>query len=147
MSDYQWVLPRVSVGAVLQPTDVPQLLTDEIGYIVDATTHDDTAFNHPELDVLFLNINDDGQSKKDVFKTILAPWFIQRWFEHPEKRWNFHCDAGVNRGPSSCFFCLLLLGFSASDAEDFIRHVRPQVGLAYKADAMAAARELGYLVS
>lgn len=147
MADYQWVLPRISVGAVLSASDVPGLLADGIGYVVDATTHDDSAFNHPELEVLYLDINDDGQSKHDVFKNIVAPWFMAHWFVNPAKRFNFHCDAGINRGPSTCFFCLLLLGLSASDAEDFIRHVRPQVGLAYKADAMAVAKELGFLVS
>lgn len=147
MADFQFVLPRIAVGAALQATDVPTLLVDEIGYVVDATQHDDSTFNHPELEVLFLNIGDDGQSKHDVFKNVVAPWFVARWFVAPAKRWIFHCDAGVNRGPSTCFLALLLLGLSASDAEDFIRHVRPQVGIAYKADAMAVARELGYLVS
>lgn len=144
MSDYQWVLPRISVGAILNSNDMPQLLADNIGYVVDATQHDDSLFDSPNIETLYLNIADDGQSKHDVFKNIVAPWFIERWFQHPEKRWNFHCDAGINRGPSTCFFCLLLLGLSASDAEDFIRHARPQVGLAYKVDAIKVAKELGY---
>lgn len=144
MSDYQWVLPRISVGSILAAGDMPTLLGDKIGYIVDATQHDDSLFDSPYIDTLYLNIADDGQSKHDVFKNVVAPWFIARWFQHPEKRWNFHCDAGVNRGPSTCFFCLLLLGLSAVDAEAMIRKVRPQVGLAYKADAIQVAEELGY---
>jgi hypothetical protein len=148
VADYQWVLPRISVGTALNASDMPGVQADGIGYIVDATLHDDNPFAGADgIEVLYLDINDDGQSKHDVFKNVVAPWFMAHWFVSPAKRFNFHCDAGINRGPSTCFFCLLLLGLPASDAEDFIRHVRPQVGLAYKADAMAVARELGYLVS
>lgn len=151
MSDYQWVLPRISVGAALQASDYDKLEEDKVGYVIDVTQHDDGGFlaeavNHPGIDVLWVNTGDDGVSKKDLFKGLVAPWFIPRWFVEPAKHWNIHCDAGVNRGPSTTFFCLLLLGFSATDAEDFIRHARPQVGLAYKVDAMVAAEELGYLV-
>lgn len=151
MSDYQWVLPRISVGAALQATDYDQLEKDAIGYVIDVTQHDDTGFlaesvNHPGIDVLWVDTGDDGQSKIDLFKNLVEPWVFPRWFVRPSRRWNIHCDAGVNRGPSTCMFVLMLLGLSAGDAEDFIRHVRPQVGLAYKSDAIAAAEQLGYLV-
>lgn len=151
MSDYQFVLPRISVGAGLTAGDYDKLEADHIGYVIDATQHDDGGFladapNHPGIDVIWLNIGDDGLSKKDVFQLTVAPWFMARWFVDPKKNWNIHCDAGVNRGPSTTFFCLMLLGFTAAEAEDAIRKVRPQVGLAYKNDAMLAAEALGYMV-
>lgn len=150
MADYQFLLPdvpRISVGAALQLVDLARVESDDIGFVVDVTQHDDNDFlRQAGIDVLWVNTSDDGQPKKDLFKNLVAPWFAARWFVEPKKRWNFHCDAGVNRGPSTCMFVLMLLGLSATDAEDFIRHVRPQVGLAYKADAIAAAEELGYLV-
>lgn len=53
-------------------------------------------------------------------------------------------NCGINRGPSMCYAVLLAQGLDVNTAENLIRARRPQVGLAYKQDAIRAVKELGY---
>src|SRR5579859_6650532 len=110
MSDYNWVLPRISVGAMLNDYDLPQLQAEGIGYIVNVSNNLEPApiRADPNIEILNVDINDDGQSHYEVFKDQLAPWFMDRWFKEPKKKFNFHCGAGVNRGPSTCMLALML---------------------------------------
>lgn len=49
-----------------------------------------------------------------------------------------HCHMGVNRGPSTAFAVMLAQGIPAPKAFDMIRTARPQAGLYYAMDALAA---------
>lgn len=55
-----------------------------------------------------------------------------------------NCAAGVNRGPSMAMGILMALGWPADGAEALIRAARPQVGLAYAADARVKVPALGW---
>jgi hypothetical protein len=150
VSDYNWVLPRIAVGGFLRDYDLPQLQAEGVGYIVNVSNQPEPSSIQADSNIEILNVqvDDDGQSKQDVFRNQLAPWFMERWFKEPRKRWIFHCGAGVNRGPSAGMLALMLVGLSASAAMKGIITARPITtgGLAYREDAMKVAEELGYLV-
>lgn len=144
MADFQWILPRISVGAALQPADLPYLQAQSISHVVDATMHDDSAFLASPFVVLFGDIQDDGQPKGDWFKR-MAPWFLAAWAV-PRARFLCHCDVGVNRGPSSAYMALRLLGWPRDAALSLIHTARPVTvnGIRYAGDADQALAELGY---
>lgn len=149
MSDYNWVLPSISVGGFLRDYDLPQLQAEGIGYIVNLSNMPEPSSIQadPNIEILNVQVDDDGQSKHEAFK-VVAAWFAERWFKEPHKKWNIHCGAGVNRGPSATMLCLMLLGLSASAAVRALITARPitQGGIAYHEDAIKVAEELGYLV-
>lgn len=150
MSDYNWVLPRISVGGFLHDYDLPQLQAEGIRYIINLSNMPEPSSIQadPDIEILNVQVDDDGQSKHDVFLYDVAPWFMDRWFSDPKKKFNIHCGAGVNRGPSAAMLCLMLLGLSASAAVRALMTARPitQGGIAYHEDACKVAEELGYLV-
>lgn len=149
MSDYNWVLPRISVGAMLNDYDLPQLQAEGIGYIVNISNMPEPSSIQadPNIEILNVQVDDDGQSKYPEM-VYMAEWFIERWFKDPKKKFNFHCGAGINRGPSFCMLALMLLGLSASASIRALTTARPNcaMGLAYRDDAIQVAGELGYLV-
>jgi hypothetical protein len=141
------VTPRIWVGGALEASDIPALLDAGITHVCDVTTHDDDGFlrgatGSKQINVLWLNTGDDGQDKTAVYKPI-APWFLGAWAD-PHNRFIFHCDAGINRGPSGCYMALRLLEHSPVEAQQLIRTARPIVGLHYMPDVERALAELGY---
>jgi protein-tyrosine phosphatase len=144
--DFNLVTGRAAVGAAIgSQQDVTQLLAVGITHVVDCRAEfDDTMlFAGAGVAVLWIGVQDDGLPKP-------TEWF-QRGIEFslpalavPKSKVYFHCAAGVNRGPSMCYVVLRALGLYASQAEGLIRSARPQVGLAYKADADRAIVQLGY---
>jgi hypothetical protein len=148
VSDFQFVLPRVAVGSAINDAVVfsDDLEKAGIFYIVDCQgEHDDTPFLATrKMFTCWCPTEDNGQPKD------LNEWWGKgiKWslenYAKPNVKIYFHCAAGVNRGPSMCFGFLLALGISATAAEILIRSARPQVGLAYKVDAILKVSQLGY---
>jgi protein-tyrosine phosphatase len=90
--------------------------------------------------VLWNGVPDDGVPKPPAwFDRTLQ--FALPALSQPHTRVYAHCAAGINRGPSSTYAILRALGLTAEAAEKMIRDVRPQVALAYKADADKAVEE------
>lgn len=147
MSDYQFVLPRVAVGSAIGNSQefVDALKSSGITLVVDCQGEfDDSPFCVPQgLKVVWCPTSDDGQPKSLDWWALGVVSSFQE-YSNPHTKIFFHCAAGVNRGPSMCFGFLLALGFDSVTAEALIRAVRPQVGLAYKADAIVKVPQLGY---
>lgn len=145
--DYDWIHPRLATGAALSGlSDAQALAAAGVTHVVDVTdAGDDTPLfaQLPGVHTLWNPTADDGQHKPPSwFETSLA--FALPAFAITHARVYTHCSAGVNRGPSTAYAIMRALGFSPADAEALIRAARPQVGLAYKADADAAIQALGY---
>ena len=146
--DYNWVTERLATGGGLSSeADVQQLVADGITHVVDVTdAENDQQFVATEALIVCWNPTaDDGQHPKPVswFQTSLN--FALPVFPSTTGKVYAHCSAGVNRGPSTCYAILRALGLTAAQAEAMIRAARPQVGLAYQADADAAVVALGYV--
>lgn len=147
MSDFQFVLPRVAVGSAIGNSQefVDALKASGVTLIVDCQGEfDDSPFCVPQgLQVCWCPTSDDGQPKPlEWWSSGVSSAFHE--YSNPHTKIFFHCAAGVNRGPSMCFGFLLALGFDAALAESLIRAVRPQVGIAYKQDAINKIPLLGY---
>lgn len=146
--DYAWVTDRLATGAAINdPADVQVLASAGVTHIIDCRdSFDDTALLAGSgMLVLWNGVPDDGNPATHGttwFGKSLA--FAMPALAQPHAKVYAHCAAGINRGPSTAFAILLALGFSAPDAEATIRAVRPQVGLQYKAEAIAAIPALGY---
>jgi protein-tyrosine phosphatase len=147
MSDFNFVTTRLATGGAVSVLDVTALIAAGITHIIDCQLEfDDTAeFVKSSAIVLWIGVADDGNAA-----THGPGWFGKgipfalSALAEPRTKVYAHCAAGVNRGPSMCFAIMLALGFSAADAEATIRAARPQVGLAYKEEAIAAVPLLGY---
>jgi dual specificity phosphatase 3 len=146
--DFNFVTNRLATGGgISSPADVEALAQAGVTHCIDCRAEfDDAALlaGHPSIAYLWDGTADDGQPKPQA-------WF-QKGIEFalaalasPRHKVYAHCAAGVNRGPSMALAILLALGLKAPDAESMIRTARPQVGLAYKADAIQAVAALGYV--
>lgn len=147
MADFSIITPRLVTGAAVRNiNDVAELFNNGVRAVIDCCAEMDDALllsSHPGFTYLWNGVWDDGTLKP-------VGWF--------SKSINFaleamkgsgkvyaHCAAGVNRGPSTAFAIMLACGWTPAEAEAIIRAARPQVGLAYKGDAIAAITALGML--
>ena len=147
MSDFTIITPRLATGGAINVfADVEELYQAGIRAVIDCRVEFDDDYllrRHSGITYIWNGTADDGAHKPVI------------WFQTSV---NFaldamksagivyaHCAAGVNRGPSTAFMIMLSCGWSAVDAERIIRAADPRVGLAYKSDALEAAKSLGYL--
>lgn len=128
---------RVATGAAIStPGDVAQLVAAGVTHILDCRAEFDDQLLLVSSGVTYLwdPTADDGKPKPNTWWSkglafaraainLATPVVIYA-----------HCAAGVNRGPSMAYGILRGQGYTAATAEQAIRQVRPQVGLAYKAD-------------
>jgi len=145
MTDYNWITSRLATGAALDASCVPDLTAAGITHCVNCRSEDDTedAFLPPTITKLWNPTDDDGAPKDERWwHTGIA--FVLGALIEPHTRILVHCAAGVNRGPSLAYGCMLALGWPADAAEAMIRAARPQVGLAYAADARVKVPALGW---
>jgi protein-tyrosine phosphatase len=145
--DWNWCSTRVATGAAINsPSDVSELIEAGVTAVVDTRaefTNVDIFRTMPGLTYLWHPTNDDGQPKGVVYWDQLLT-FALILLARPRARISCHCGAGVNRGPSAAFAVLVAQGWTPEGAEALIRQNRPQVGLAYRDDAVQACRMLGY---
>lgn len=147
MADFQFALPRVAVGSAIgESEEFSKALVDAgVLYVVDCQGEfDDTPFlTLHNMFTCWCPTQDDGQPKPLEWWGKGITWALQQ-YAVPTAKIYFHCAAGVNRGPSMCFGFMLALGFDAASAEALIRKARPQVGIAYRDDAINKVPLLGY---
>jgi dual specificity phosphatase 3 len=145
MADVSWINGRLATGAALSgPADVDEIAAAGVTHVIDCRIEfDDTALLAGRCAVLWIGVPDDGQPKPvDWFAKGIA--FALDALSHPHAKVYTHCAAGVNRGPSMTYAILRSLGWTAQFSEATIRAARPQVGLAYRADADRAIVALGF---
>jgi len=127
---------------------VKYLVFIKLDVIVDCCEEDDAQLLLrslvPNINYLWNPTADDGQHPKPVAWFQKSLDFVLPLLAKPNHHAYLHCAAGVNRGPSTLYAVLIALGIAPFEAEAMIRRARPQVGLAYKDDALAAVRALGY---
>ncbi len=98
--------------------------------------------NHPQIAYCYDGTPDDGFPKP-------VSWFQTAWtFAQPILTNGgvvlSHCASGRNRGPSMAYFLLRAQWkMTGNEAYDLLKQKRPQVGVAYRADADKAIEVLG----
>ena len=149
MADFNFVTVRLAAGAAIgSPKDVQALIAAGVTHIIDCRADFDDASllaSRPELHYLWNGVNDDGQPKPASWFEKSISFALSAFVANPHYRVYAHCQAGVNRGPSTCYAILRALGLNTALAENLIRTARPQVQLRYKPDADAAVHLLGYV--
>lgn len=147
--DFSRITDRVLTGGgITSPEDAQELAQQGVTAVVDcrAETDDAPFFAGMSLSYLWNPAQDDGLPKPaDWFDRTLT--FVLPLLARPHEQIYLHCAAGVNRGPSHAYVVLRACGWDAASAETLMRAKRPQVGLAYKADADRAVVSLGYALS
>ena len=146
MADFNFVTERLATGAAIASTaDVTQLMVAGITHVIDCREEfNDAPLLAPNFAYLWDGTFDDGLPKPPTwFKPGID--FALSALDQPKNKVYIHCAAGINRGPSMTYAVLLAFGIDAKTAEAMIRTARPQVGLAYKADANKAVVSLGYV--
>lgn len=126
----------VATGAQINtPDDVAALVQAGVQVIIDcqAERDDSALLASSTLPYLWDPRGDDGQNGPQM-----DSWWkkgLDFASSHKGQVVYSHCAAGINRGPSMAYGILrMVYGLSPQDAEAAIREVRPQVGIAYKAD-------------
>lgn len=139
------VTAQLWIGGDLESRD-PALATAQIteirrlgiGGIVDCriewNDEDFVAGTAPEIEYLWLGINDAGQRIPD------------KWFDEGTSHISdligrgetvlAHCHMGINRGPTMGLAAMLVLGWDPIDALDRIRRRRPIAYVGYAEDAV-----------
>jgi predicted protein tyrosine phosphatase len=145
--DFDFITPRLATGAA--PVDagfVEALAKAGITHVIDVTdATDDTSLlaTHPNILYCFNPTADDGSHKApEWFAKSLT--FALPAFALPHAKLYAHCSAGINRGPSTAYVTMRALGWTPTDAMALLRAHRPQVKVAYAADADAAIKVLGF---
>lgn len=145
MIDVSWVTNRVATGTgPNRRVDVEGLLAAGLNVVVDArqTPCPGTALTG-QIHYLHNPCDDDGEPKPvEYWERTLA--FVMPLLARPGFQVLLNCFQGINRGPSNALCVLVAQGLPPDTAEAAIRAARPGVGLAYKADAVAACRALGW---
>lgn len=142
MVDFNMVTNRVATGGV--PDDLDALLAVGLNIVVDAREVGPTAIDH-RIRYLWNPTYDDGQPKPlEYWRRTLT--FVLPLLAQPGCKAYLSCAWGINRGPSNAFAVLIAQGMDPVYAEELIRAARPQVGLRYKSDALAACKALGYVL-
>ena len=147
-ADFDFITSRIATGAALSNADdVQQIVAAGINVVIDCCDDFDDGelfASNPQIAYLYNPTADDGQPKPpEWFARSLS--FALPLLAQPHTRVYAHCAAGINRGPSTAYVIMLALSFDPGLAEDLIRAARPIVGLAYKVDALAAVKSLGYV--
>ena len=149
MADFDFVTSRLATGAAsTAAADVQALVAAGITHIIDCRddfNDRDLLSGDPTLSYRWNGVPDDGDPVThgaEWFGNSLA--FAMPALGSPHHKVYCHCKGGVNRGPSTAFAVMLASGFTPADAEVIVRTARPVVGLAYKAQAIAAVVTLGY---
>jgi hypothetical protein len=144
MADFNDITIRVGTGAAVSSIDdVKALLAAGYTHVIDCRDDFDDAplfmgtTIGRRLHYLWNGTPDDGQPKPPRWFDISLEFGLHALSLRKTKVYA-HCAAGVNRGPSTAYAIIRAQGYTATEAEQWIRAARPQVGLAYKLDAEKA---------
>jgi len=138
---------RIAVGS--QPNsegDVAKLLEVGITHIINVCMEDDPLGQYAaRVSYLWNASPDDGSSKPpDWFYRSID--FATPMLLDPLKKLFVHCRDGINRGPSTAYAILRVLGITKNAAAMMIALARPidTFGMRYIKDADAALAARGY---
>jgi dual specificity phosphatase 3 len=143
--DFSEITPRIFTGAAItSAADVDALVSAGVTHVVDARSElDDAPLLGTRTAYLWNPTNDDGQHKPvDYWAKTLT--FALPMFSQPRTKIYLHCAAGVNRGPSNALCVMLAVGWDFDAAVALMHAKRPVVNIAYRDDALAAVKALGY---
>lgn len=145
MSDFTFVTPRLATGAAISsPGDVADLVAAGVTACIDCRSEfDDAPLLAPSMAYLWNGTADDGTPKPPAWFA-MGLTFALPLLAQPHQKVYAHCAGGINRGPSMAMAIMMALGWTPGGAEAAIRAARPQVGLRYKDDAVAAITALGF---
>ena len=151
MADFDFITTRLATGAAItDPADVEALVAAGVTHVIDCTTNSfesTTLFaQHPALTVLYNPTEDDGSTKGiEWFEPTVEFGFMA--LSHPHQKLYCHCDAGQNRGPSTAFCVMLVMGWEYDTAIEMIHKARPVTidHIRYAPDAANTLIEMGYL--
>ena len=147
--NYNFITTRLATGSKINNVqDIQTLINNGITHIIDCAVDNDNKtllINFPQITYLYNGTLDDGQPKP-------VSWFQQSLefalpaLALPHNKIYAHCDAGVNRGPSTIYAIMLAQGYNKFLVDALIKVGRIQtiVGLRYEDDADAAIKLLGY---
>lgn len=149
MSDFNVLASpyKLAVGAaVTSVSDVNDLWAAGVRAVIDCRSEfDDGSLiaSRAGMKYIWLPTDDDGQTKPTSWFAAGYRFALPIRLQDADEIIYAHCAAGINRGPSMCYFLLrALYAASPAAAEAAVRAARPQVGIAYKADADRACLEL-----
>lgn len=149
MADFNFITNRIATGAAINTiADVQQLINNGITHIIDCRDDFDDSqllIKRAELSYLWNGTPDDGTPKStEWFKKSLD--FALPMFLIPRTKVYCHCQAGINRGPSTAYCIMIALGFNWSWCRAEIIAKRPLtvIGVRYADDAEKAIKALGY---
>ena len=138
VADFSVITSRLLVGAAINSADdVKAIVTAGCTHVIDCRDNFDDASllsSNPQIIYCWNGTPDDGQQKPDS-------WFMKSFqfglqaLSLPKTKIYVHCTQGINRGPSTCYLLLRATGIAPDICEQAIRAARPQVRLAYKAQA------------
>lgn len=132
-------------GGIASEDDAEALVRAGITHVINARVEPDFPLvAHKDIAVLWNPTIDDGLPKDACWfgKSI---GFALGALATPKHRVYAHCSAGSNRGPSTALAILLAQGFTFDEALALVLKARPQAQVAYRADALRAVKEIGYL--
>jgi hypothetical protein len=147
--NYNFITTRLATGSLIQSEqDIQTLIKDGITHIIDCTdTHNDLSYltKYPQIIYLYNGVADDGKPKP-ISWFELSLKFALPAIALPHNKVYAHCDAGINRGPSTIYAIMKAQGYNRFLIEALIKTGRPEtiVGLRYINDADTAIKALGY---
>lgn len=148
MADFNFVTNRIATGAALtNADDVEQIYAAGINVVVDARAEFDDGplfAGKPGIHYFWNPTKDDGTHKPTAYWQHTLG-FVMPLLSSPHFKVLLHCSQGINRGPSNALCVMVAQGLDPVVAEMLIRRARPQVGLAYKENAIRACQWLGYM--
>lgn len=143
MINLNFVSRRIAVGGgTLDEKAVTGLLAIGITHVVNCIDGDDSLFT-TRMSYLPNPTPDNGQRKEaEWFRRSIT--FCNQALVMPSNKVYIHSTHGLNRAPATALAVMMAYGLKLEEAEDMIRHARPDVELRYKADAVLAMSILGY---
>ena len=147
--NYTFITARLATGSKINNIqDIQTLIKDGITHIIDCADDNDNApllINFPQITYLYNGTPDDGQPKS-VLWFMKSLEFALPALVLPKNKILAHCDAGINRGPSTIYAVMRAQGYNSFLVDALIKAARPATvfGLAYESDADNAIKILGY---
>ena len=145
MTNLDFITPNLATGGDLPANraDALRVLAEwralGITHVVDNrfewSVQDLVAEHFPEIQYLYLGVDDAGQQMPDEWFDLGTEW-VRGALRDPEAKVLVHCHMGINRGPSMAYACLLVLGHDPVEAMTMIRTARPIAGIGYAEDAL-----------
>jgi dual specificity phosphatase 3 len=145
MADFSRITKRLFCGGQIKSArDVAELVEAGVTHVINAQHKHNGVARIGTLSYLWDPTDDDDVHPKPVAWFGNAVDFALAALARPGTIVLTHCAHGVNRGPSLAYAILRAQGWRRRDALALLKERRPKVRVAYREDADAALRELGW---